>query len=103
MAQLSQLRSSYLVVSLQKGTQYRPQYTIVLIIGAPKKDTPNFGKPLFVCEQTKMSHNGPGALCCGIPLPERGHGEGPHHDPIKGFKFVRLMLVTLGFGPKDPF
>ena len=50
-----------------------------------------------------MSYNGPGALCCGIPLPERGHGEGPHHDPIKGFKFVRLIFVTLGFGPKDPF
>ena len=30
-----------------RGLQYRPQNTIVLIIGTPKKGTPNFGKPLF--------------------------------------------------------
>ena len=27
------------------GPQYRPQNIIILIIGTPKKGTPNFGKP----------------------------------------------------------
>ena len=31
------------------GTQYRPQYSIVLIMGTPKKGTPNFGKPPSDC------------------------------------------------------
>ena len=35
----------HLVVSQNKGPQYRPQNTIVLIIGTPKKGTPSFGKP----------------------------------------------------------
>ena len=35
----------HLVVSLTKGPQYKPQYTIVLIMGTPKKVPPNFGKP----------------------------------------------------------
>ena len=29
------------------GPQYRPPNTIVLIIGTPKKGTPNFGKPPY--------------------------------------------------------
>ena len=28
-----------------RETQYRPQYIIILIMGNPKKGTPNFGKP----------------------------------------------------------
>ena len=43
-----------MVVSQNRGPQYRPQNTliliigtIILIIGTPKKGTPNFGKPPF--------------------------------------------------------
>ena len=36
-----------LVVSQNRGPQYRPQNTIVLIIRTPKKSTPNFGKLPF--------------------------------------------------------
>ena len=34
-----------MVVSQNKGTQYRPQYTIVLIIGTPKKVPLILGNP----------------------------------------------------------
>ena len=37
-----------MVVSLNGGPQNRPQYTIILLIGTPKKGSPNFGKPPFV-------------------------------------------------------
>ena len=36
-----------MVVSLNKGTPYRPQNTIVLIIGAPKKVLLILGNPQF--------------------------------------------------------
>ena len=37
------------------GPQYRPQYIIVLIMGPPKKGTPNFGKPPY-CGLVPISH-----------------------------------------------
>ena len=37
-----------MVDSLNRETHYGPQNTIILIIGTPKKGTPNFGKPLCV-------------------------------------------------------
>ena len=35
---------TYSSFSKIRGPQYRPQNTIVLIIGTPKRGTPNFGK-----------------------------------------------------------
>ena len=34
-----------MIVSQNRGPQYRSQYTIVLMIGTPPKGAPNFGKP----------------------------------------------------------
>ena len=39
------LRLQDLVIS--QNPQYTPQYTIILVMGTPKKGTPNFGKPPF--------------------------------------------------------
>ena len=33
------------VVSQNKGPQYRPQNTMAIIIGTPKRGTPNLGNP----------------------------------------------------------
>ena len=37
-----------MVVSLNRGTQYRPKYTIVLIMGTPRKVPPILGNPQLV-------------------------------------------------------
>ena len=37
--------------------QYRPQYTLVLIIGGPEKGTPNFGKPPYSLNRSRKVRN----------------------------------------------
>ena len=66
-----------MVVSLHRGTQYRPQNATIPIMGTPKKGTPNFGTPpiccmhLLVCRPAEASTaqtscTGIQPLLCGI-------------------------------------
>ena len=57
------------------GPQYRPQNTIVLLVGTPKKGTPNFGKPPFGGKHS-ISDSGVSCNACDPPVGE----EDP--DPI---------------------
>ena len=41
----------HIIVSLNKGPQYRPQYTIILIIGTPKRVPLILGNPHIVTEE----------------------------------------------------
>ena len=43
---LSQVRGSHLVISINRQTQYRPQYIILLLIGTSQNGPPILGTPL---------------------------------------------------------
>ena len=42
------LRRKHVVVSRNRGPEYRPHKIVVIIMG-PQKRTPDFGKPLCAC------------------------------------------------------
>ena len=52
-ANVAWLQTGDMVVSQNRGTQYRTQNTIVLIIGTPKR-TLHFGEPPYVESKVKM-------------------------------------------------
>ena len=56
----SKSKCSHMVASQNKGEpQYRPQNTIIILKGTPKKGTPNFGKPSYREQENQHYHLGP--------------------------------------------
>ena len=55
------MRKREVVVSPNKGPQYRPQFSIVLIIGARKKVPPILGNPQVMCHTFSLSDSKAGS------------------------------------------